>query len=208
VARAQETSPDGSRRRRLAVKERRDELLRVGMELFSTRAYDDIWVGEIADRAGVSRGLLYHYFPTKRDFYVAVTRAAAAEAGELTAPDPSLSVPGALRAGIEAFVGYAEQHSQGFLTAYRGSLAGDPEVREIVEQGRERQLGRILSLVWPGEGPPPVLHLAVRGWIALAQAVTAQWLEQRQPPRAAVCQLLERTLADTVSAATALASGR
>ena len=56
------------------------------MELFSTRAYEEIWVEEIAERAGVSRGLLYHHFPTKRDFYVAVTRAAAAEVGELTLP--------------------------------------------------------------------------------------------------------------------------
>ena len=71
--------PPAARRRRLSVDDRRDELLRVGMELFSTRAYDEIWVEEIADRAGVSRGLLYHYFPTKRDFYVAVNRAAAAE---------------------------------------------------------------------------------------------------------------------------------
>src|SRR5947208_11102090 len=98
------------------------------MELFSTRAYEEIWVEEIAERAGVSRGLLYHYFPTKRDFYVAVTRAAAKEAGDLTAPDPSLPADAQLRAGIDTFLRYAEQHSHGFLTAYRGSLGGDPEV--------------------------------------------------------------------------------
>src|SRR6266699_6988019 len=95
-------------RRRLSVDERRAELLRVGLRLFSERAYDEIWVEEIAELAGISRGLLYHYFPTKRDFYVAVSRAAAAEAGELTAPDPSLPAPERLRAGIDAFVRYAE----------------------------------------------------------------------------------------------------
>src|SRR5437879_6222914 len=66
-------------RRRLSVDQRRAELLRIGMELFSTRAYEEIWVEEIAELAGISRGLLYHYFPTKRDFYVAVSRAAAAQ---------------------------------------------------------------------------------------------------------------------------------
>jgi AcrR family transcriptional regulator len=122
---------------------------------------------EIAELAGISRGLLYHYFPTKRDFYVAVSRAAAAESGELTAPDRFLPASERLRAGIDAFVRYAEEHSQGFLTAYRGSLAGDPEVRAIVEEGRQRQAARILETVASDAEPAPLLRLAVHGWICL-----------------------------------------
>src|SRR5258707_4037345 len=99
-------------RRRLSVDERREELLRVGMRLSSTRAYDELWVEEIAEQAGISRGLLYRYFPTKRDFYVEVTRTAAAEAGQLTAPDASQPADEQLRAGIDAFLRYAEEHSQ------------------------------------------------------------------------------------------------
>src|SRR6266576_5875268 len=156
---AEEQSP----RRRLSVDERRAELLRIGMHLFSSRAYEEIWVEQIAELAGISRGLLYHYFPTKRDFYVAVSRAAAAEAGALTAPDPSLPPSERLRAGIDAFVRYAEDHSQGFLTAYRGSLAGDPEVRAIVEEGRQRQAARILEIASPDADPPPLVRLAVHG---------------------------------------------
>src|SRR5439155_14310444 len=172
---AEEQSP----RRRLSVDERRAELLRIGMRLFSTRAYEEIWVEEIAELAGISRGLLYHYFPTKRDFYVAVSRAAAAEAGEVSAPDPSLAPSEQLRWGIEAFVGYAEEHSQGFLTAWRGSLSGDPEVRAIGEESRDRQAARILATVADAEEPPPLLRLAVHGWIALAQNVIARWLQER-----------------------------
>lgn len=208
VARASSAPGTGAPpRRRLAVDERRDELLRAGMELFSTRAYEEIWVEEIAERAGVSRGLLYHYFPTKRDFYVAVTQAAAAEAGQLTEPDPALPVAEQLHAGIEAFVGYAERHSQGFLTAYRGSLAGDPEVRAIVEQGRRRQMGRILDRFSSGASPSPALRLAVRGWIAYAQEIIAQWLEQGEPSSDTVCRLLERALVATVEAAQAEGPG-
>src|SRR2546429_2451724 len=156
MAARREGGEEQPRRRRLSVHERRADLLRIGMCLFSARAYEEIWVEEIADLAGVSRGLLYHYFPTKRDFYVAVSRAAAAEAGELTAPHASLPPTERLRAGIDAFVRYAEEHSQGFLTAYRGSLAGDSEVRAIVEEGRERQAARILETV-AGDAEPPVL---------------------------------------------------
>lgn len=190
------------RRRRLSVDERRQELLRIGMELFSTRAYDEIWVEEIAERAGISRGLLYHYFPTKRDFYVAVSRAAAAEAGELTAPDPNLRPEEQLAAGIDAFLRYAEQHSQGFLTAYRGSLAGDPEVRAIVDEGRQRQSARIINAVTGGKKPPPLLRLAVDGWIALAQQITAQWLQRPTVPRERIAGFLMESLAQCVGAAT------
>jgi AcrR family transcriptional regulator len=190
-----------SQRRRLSVDERRAELLRIGMRLFSTRAYEEIWVEEIAELAGISRGLLYHYFPTKRDFYVAVSRAAAAEAGEVTAPDPSLPPSERLRAGIDAFVRYAEEHSQGFLTAYRGSLSGDSEVRAIVEEGRQRQSARILETVACDAEPPPLLRLAVHGWIAFAQNIIARWLEESEATREAVCQLLCGTLSGAIEAA-------
>lgn len=193
----------GRARKRLGVEERRAELLRVGMELFSTRAYEEIWVEEIAKEAGISRGLLYHYFPTKRDFYVAVTRAAAAEAGRLTAPDPALPPGEQLRAGIDAFLRYAEEHSHGFLTAYRGSLAGDPEVRAIVEEGRQRQAARILNVMAGSADPSPLLRFAVRGWIAFAQAVTAEWLGERDPSREAVRDLLTKALFGAVEAAMA-----
>src|SRR5438128_10633060 len=120
------------------VEARRRQLLDLGMELFSRNAYDDVWIEEVAERAGVSRGLLYHYFPTKRDFYVAVSRAAAEEVRELTEPDPALGPLEQVRAGLDAFLCKAAERSQGFLTAYRGRMAGDPEVRAIVEEGRRR----------------------------------------------------------------------
>jgi AcrR family transcriptional regulator len=183
------------------VGERRRQLLRFGMELFSKHAYDDVWIEDVAERAGVSRGLLYHYFPTKRDFYVAVTRAAAEEAGAATEPNPALEPAEQLRASVDAFLRYAEEHSHGFLTAYRGALAGDPEVREIVEDARRRQTARIVELVAAEKGSTRLLSLAVHGWVALTQDVTAQWLQERDPDRETVREMLIATLAGAVSAA-------
>ena len=195
--------PTASRRRRLSVDDRREQLLRVGMELFSTRAYDEIWVEEIAERAGVSRGLLYHYFPTKRDFYGAVNRAAAAEVGELTAPARSLPPVEQLGVSIDAYLRYAEVHPHGFLTAYRGALAGDPEVRATVEEGRQRQSARILDALESDREPTALLRLAVYGWTAMAQAVTADWLRRREPRREEVRDLLADALAGVIRAAAA-----
>ncbi|HVQ48426.1 MAG TPA: helix-turn-helix domain-containing protein, partial [Mycobacterium sp.] len=62
-------------RRRLSPDDRRSELLALGAEVFGQRPYDDVRIDEIAERAGVSRALMYHYFPDKRAFFAAVVRA-------------------------------------------------------------------------------------------------------------------------------------
>ena len=188
-------------RRRLSVEDRRAELLDIGMELFSRHAYEEISVDEIADRAGISRGLLYHYFPTKRDFYAAVTRAAATEVERLTAPIPSIPLAEQLRAGIEAFLTYAESHPHGFLSAYRGGIAGDRKVRAMVERGRRRQTQRILQTLHAKEEHLPAMRLAVYGWTAMVQAVTAEWLERPEIDRAQLANVLTRALTSLVSSA-------
>src|SRR5687768_3546170 len=66
-------------RTRLTVDERRRQLLVLGLREFTARLYDEVSTDEIATAAGISRGLLFHYFPTKHDYYVAVLQAAAEE---------------------------------------------------------------------------------------------------------------------------------
>src|SRR6266480_4589396 len=89
VRRAKGAASDAARedgaRTRLDIDVRRQQLVEIGSELFAKRPYDEVWVEEIAAAAGVSRGLLYHYFPTKRDFFVAVVRQQFAHVAELTA---------------------------------------------------------------------------------------------------------------------------
>jgi AcrR family transcriptional regulator len=187
------------RRRRLGVEERREQLLSLGMELFSTRAYDEIWIEEIAERAGISRGLLYHYFPTKRDFYVEVSRRAAAEVRERTEPDPALPPLAQVRTALDAYLHAAEERPEGFLTAYRGTLAGDPEVRAIVEKAREAQADRILAAFVGKKRPSSMMRLAARGWVAFVQDVTARWLRERKPSRDEVRDMLVRALEGAIA---------
>src|SRR5580693_2928558 len=59
-------------RRRLSPDDRRAELLALGAAVFGQRPYDEVRIDEIAERAGVSRALMYHYFPDKRAFFAAV----------------------------------------------------------------------------------------------------------------------------------------
>jgi AcrR family transcriptional regulator len=77
--------------RRLKPQQRREQLLDTGAALFAEKPYEDVFVEEIAARAGVSRATLYHYFPSKRDFYVAIFERASNRFLSRVSPDPQLS---------------------------------------------------------------------------------------------------------------------
>jgi AcrR family transcriptional regulator len=191
----------GNSRTRLDVDARRAQLLEIGVELFATRPYEEVWVEEIAQRVGVSRGLLYHYFPTKRDFFVAVVRKAVAEAYASSEPDPELAPVERLRASVDAWLRYFEEHAHGALATHRAAVGSDPEVRAIVEEGQARQAERIVREI-AGEGDiPPILYVAVRGWIWLALSTAVDWLERRSVEREALRDLLANALVGLVVAA-------
>src|ERR1051325_8865737 len=101
-------------RRRLSTGERREQLLAVGARLFSESPYDEVWIEQVAEIAGVSRGLLYHYFPTKRDFFAAVVERESERMLRMTEAVPGLPVHEQISTGLDAFLGYVESHAQGF----------------------------------------------------------------------------------------------
>ena len=74
--------------KRLDVDRRRRQLLDLGAELFTRHGYDELSMAKIARAAGISKALLYHYFPSKQAYFAATLEQAAAELAESTAPDP------------------------------------------------------------------------------------------------------------------------
>src|SRR3954466_5332152 len=98
---------DLSQRRRLTPDARRAELLRAGERVFTEAAYDDVSIEQIADTAGVSKNLLYHYFAGKRELYLETIRAAAQEILARTEPDVRLAPNERLRASIHQHLPYA-----------------------------------------------------------------------------------------------------
>jgi AcrR family transcriptional regulator len=186
-------------RTRLGVDERREQLLRIGIEIFSARPYDDISIDEIAGVAGISKGLLYHYFPSKRDFYVAAIRTAVQDMESLTEPDPSLDPLERLRHSVDAYLDYAENHAQGYLTVYRGGIGADAEVRALVDRSRALMAERLLAGLSPDAAP--VLRATVRGWIGYVEAAVLEWLERRELDRDRVRELLIHALGGSLWAA-------
>ena len=172
--------------------ERREDLIRFGRELFSRHAYDALSIDDIAAAAGISKGLLYHYFDSKRDYYVAVVRAVTQEMRAVL-PDPSLPADQQLRQGIEGYLDFAENHAYAFRSVLDGGVGADAEVRQIAEEIRTLYIERILAAL-SIDSPSPVLCLALRGWIGFGEAATVQWLAERDVARADLVRMLTGAL--------------
>jgi AcrR family transcriptional regulator len=177
-------------------------LIDLGLELFADQPYDDVWIDGVADKAGISRGLLYHYFPTKREFYRAVMQTAVDRVFAATAAPPGASFRTAARGGIDAFLAAVSEQPHGYLTAYRGSLSADPEIRAVANAARTRQTDRIVALLPAVDASSERrLRSAVHGWTAMAQDMTARWIEDGEPEAAEVCDILYGALVGAVRAA-------
>ncbi len=172
-------------RRRLPVDERRQLLISAAQQLFSQRSVDDVSVDDIAAESGASRALLYHYFDSKQDLYVAALRQAADELIERVTATRDTGTPAdQLARGITAYVDYAEDYATGFLTLLRGGpgvSAG--EVGEVVQSVRDSLLAGLLE-GFEVATAPPMLRTALRSWIAVAETVVLDWLERRDVSRA------------------------
>lgn len=189
-------------RTRLDLDERREQLIAIGTELFSARAYDEISIDDIAAAAGISKGLLYHYFPSKRHFYVATVRASAQELHEVTKPDSELAPRQRLQDSMDRYLDYVEHHAQGYATLLRGGIGSDAEVREIVDETRDAFTARVLKQVAPGaDDLSPVLRHAVRGWVGFVEAVSLEWLDHGELDRAQMRDLLVAALVNALAAA-------
>ena len=164
-------------RARLDVDERRRQLVALGTQLFSTRTYDDVSIDEVARTAGISKGLLYHYFPTKRDFYVATVREAATQLIQRTKTSPEMEPLARLRTGLDAFIDYVAEHSTAYEGLLRSGIGADAEVGRIVDETREDFCARLIAgLEVHGE----VARIALRGWVGFVEATTLGWLAARE----------------------------
>ncbi|MDB4998482.1 MAG: tetR, partial [Myxococcaceae bacterium] len=183
-------APAREPRTRLDVDERRTQLVELGLEHFGERAYDDVSIDAIAEAAGISKGLLYHYFPTKRAYYAATIREAASRLVASTETDDGAPPLVRLHAGLDAYLGYVKMHAKAYATLMRSGVGVDPEIARIVDETRALFVERLTSGFV--EGPmagvdraghargvlgSPIVRLALRGWVGFAEAASLGWTE-------------------------------
>lgn len=188
--------------RRLDVDERRRQLLERGAELFTSHPYDELSMSKIAAEVGISKALLYHYFPSKRAFFEGTLSAWAEELQKRTEPDPDLPPIEQLQGSLDAFLAMVEENA----VAYRNlmdSATGVPEIRDLVAEVRQRTAERILDGLYPDETPPKA-RIAVSGWLWFMDGACLNWIEHRDIERGELRDLLLGVLMGALLAAGAL----
>lgn len=188
------------KRTRLSPDDRRTQLVDIGTKLFAERGLGDVWVDEVAEAAQVSRGLIYHYFPTKRDFYLAVVQRSVEEFLHKTAPDPTLIGIERVHKGLDVMFEYVDQHRNAYLAVSMAATSGDPEVREIVEQMRAKGVERICRSIVGDGAIPPLMWLAIAGWQASMIAICIEWIENTSVSRQQLVELSYGTFVGTIGA--------
>jgi len=193
-------------RRRLSPDDRRNELLAFGAEVFGQRTYDEVRIDEIAERAGVSRALMYHYFPDKRAFFAAVVHA---EGERLFQATNTPALPGQtlftqVRVGVLAYLHYDEQHPHGSWAAYMGISGSDPVLRGIEDTDNDRQANRIIDRVSAAAGPIDSkverdLRATVYAWLAFTFEMCRQRLMDSSLDADFVADLCVHGLLDAVA---------
>ena len=184
---------------RLKVDERRKQLLDQATALFATHGYDELSMAKLAREAGISKPLLYHYFPSKRDLFEAVLAQAAEEHLRRTATDDSLPPAEQLSAAVTAYLTWIEENRGAYEKLLRS--AGIPEVRELIDRVREDTSTRILEGIVPDGPPPPKVRTAVRGWLWYMDGVCLDWVREGDLAKDEIHALLLGTLLGALTAA-------
>lgn len=174
--------------RRLDVDERRQQLLERGAELFTSHAYGELSMSKIAAEVGISKGLLYHYFPSKQAYFEATLGAWAERLRERTEPDPELPPVEQLKGSLDGFLELVEENAGAYRNLMQ-SATGVPEIRDLIEEVRRLTAQRILDGIYPEEVPAKA-RIAVSGWLWFMDGACLNWIEHRDVERDELRDLL------------------
>lgn len=191
--------PSGTPRTRRTAEDRRRQLIGIGLRMLAARPLHQITIDEVAASAGISRSLLFHYFPTKQDYYVAVVRAASRRLLRRIAPDHDSPAGTQIRAIVDDYVSYIERRREPYVALFR-SPGADDWVRSIHQDTQAALARRVIDALGRGT-PPPTVELVVRAWWAFAEELAIAWTGNPPSSRDALVELLVTSLHDLIDTA-------
>jgi AcrR family transcriptional regulator len=170
-------------RTRLRPDQRRTQLLDLGVSLLATRSLEDLTIDLLAEEAGISRGLLYHYFGGKHAFREAVVRRAVDDLVQQTAPPAGGEPLERLLASMSAYVDYVVGNYEGYTSIVKAAQGGNDELRALYDEARTVLTDRIFTEDAQGGLVPdtPATRLLVRAWSAFAEELVLTWAADPGP---------------------------
>jgi AcrR family transcriptional regulator len=174
---------------------RRGQILRVAARLFSQRLYSEVSISDIAGEAGIARGLLHHYFGSKRELYLEVVRIAA-RAPLAAEPVEALGTAQAWATAVDGFLGAIEHNPKQWLDAANaGGPARDDELAAIFDEAREILADQTLVAIGLGDrAQDPAVRALARAWGGFVQELTVEWVGRGRIDRERVRRVLLATL--------------
>jgi AcrR family transcriptional regulator len=183
---------EADRRTRLTPEKRRAQLVALGVATLVDEPLEALTIDSLSTQAGVSRGLLFHYFGSKQGLHREVVRTARDSMLHATEPLPNLEPLDRLHDTLTRIVGFVRDHRGTFFSLVRGVASGDLEVREVVEQARQLQAERVIGVfIELGVADTELLRIALRSWVAFAEEVL---VETAGLPPEEVVSFLERSV--------------
>ena len=165
------TAPTEGVRRRLSADERRRQLVAIGLAKIVETPIQDLSMDDIATEAGISRGLLFHYFPTKTDFYLACIAAAGRRMLRTTAPDEDLTGEEQVEQVTRLMVEQIERRRDFYLALVHGHAVADPRASEVMDSVRDGSTDRVVRALDVPERQRDV----VRAWWAYTEDRALSW---------------------------------
>jgi AcrR family transcriptional regulator len=159
---------------RWTADDRRKQLVRIGLMMLRTQPIHELSIDAVAGQAGISRGLLFHYFPSKRDYYVAVISAAGRRLLRVTKPDESLPPPEQLRQMLLSFVAFITRRREAYISFVRGAAGGDSYVVEVYADTRKGLTDRVLDLIGSADAATAE-RMTIHAWLAYVEDLAIEW---------------------------------
>jgi AcrR family transcriptional regulator len=158
-------------RRRLSAQERRRQLVGIGLSKIVDTPIQDLPMDEVAAEAGISRGLLFHYFPTKTDFYLACIAAAGRRILRNTAPDEDVPGEEQVETMTRLMIEQIERRRDFYLALVHGHGVADPRVSDVMDSVRDGTTDRVVRAL----GVPERQRGVVRAWWAYTEDRALTW---------------------------------
>lgn len=174
--------------KRMSTEARLDHLLTFGRDHFAAHAYDAMSMDAIAERAGVSKGLLYHYFGGQRGFYMETVRSVTDEVIAVIEPATDVSFEVAFRNMVTSFVGYVQDNGPIYQALVRGGLGSDTAVNALLDRVRVRAHDIIVERLGI-MSPSSLTQIAIYGWVSFVENAAAEWVERQDVSPAVLIDL-------------------
>jgi AcrR family transcriptional regulator len=184
------SAPRQRTRTRLSPADRRAQIVDIAAHHLNTRPFAAFDISSVAREAGITQGLVYHYFPTKESLIITALEVRAKELLQHCICNEDRPITEKVETGVKGYLNFVEQHEIGYRNIFQEPAAAESEVVRICEQVRAAIIDCFLLTLQTPEKPFLVTRVALRGYVGYAESAILAWIDEKTISREVVERLL------------------